>query len=120
MTGCAARLVGPLIPAFVFTDGLLSLAGINLGREYLTSANGLTGKCPDVGILHLSANGRLEHFLEDLALVSGHSCLQLALVGKVCTKAGEGGARIKAIHKGLANTDKNILLVNEWTRGSKI
>ncbi len=118
MTGCAARLVGPLIPAFVFSDGLLSLAGINCGGECLTSANGLTGNCPIVGVLHLNTNGGLEHFLEDLALVSGCLRLQLAVVRKVCTKAGKE-ARIKAIHKGLANTDKKLLLVDEWIRGGK-
>jgi hypothetical protein len=117
-TGCAAGLVGSLIPAFVFTDGLLSLAGINLGGDCLTNANGLTGNCPDVGILHLGMNGGLEHFMEDLALVSGRLCLQLAKVVEVCTKASKE-ARIKAIHKGLANTDGKLLLVNEQTIGSE-
>ncbi len=71
MTGCAARLVGPLIPTFVSANSLLSLAGINLGGECLTGANGLTSDCPDVGVLRLGTNGGLEHFLKDLTLVSG-------------------------------------------------
>ncbi len=112
MAGCAAGLVGPLIPAFVFTDDLLSLAGINLGRECLTSTNSLTGDCPDVGVLCLGTNGGLEHFLEDLALVSGRARLRLAVVGEVGTKARKK-ARIKAIHKGWANTDRKLLLVDE-------
>ncbi len=63
-------------------------------------------------------DGGLEHFLEDLALVSGHALLQLAKVGEVHTKGSEE-ARIKAIHEGLINTDGKQLLVDEWTRGSK-
>ncbi len=116
--GCAAGLVGLLIPAFVFTDGLLSLGDINLGGECLTSANSLTGDCPDVGVLCLGTNGGLEHFLEDLALVSSRACLRLAVVGEVGTKAGKE-ARIKAIHKSRENTDEKLLLVNEQMRGGK-
>ncbi len=115
---CATGLVGPLILNFVFTDSLLSLAGINLGGECLTSAIGLTGNCPDVGVLCLGTNGGLEHFLEDLALVSDRLRLQLAVVWKVCTKAGEE-ARNKAILKGMANIDGELLLVDEQTRGGK-
>jgi hypothetical protein len=84
----------------------------------LTRANGLTGNCPDVGVLRLDTNGGLEHILEDLALVSGCLRLQLAVVGEVCTRASKE-ARIKAIHKDLANTDRKLLLVDEQTRGSK-
>ncbi len=76
-TDCASGLVGPLIPDFEFTDGLLSLAGINLGQECLTGAYGLTSDCPDVGVLHLGTNGGLEHFLKDLALMIGHLRLDL-------------------------------------------
>ncbi len=50
--------------------------------------------------------------------MSGRVPLQLAVVWEVGTKAGKE-ARIKAIHKGLANTDWKLLLVNEWTRGGK-
>ncbi len=73
--GCATRLVGPLISALILTDGLLGLAGIYLGRECLTCANGFTGDGPAVCILHLVVDGCLEHLLEDLALVSGHARL---------------------------------------------
>ena len=67
---------------FGLTDGLLSLAGIYLGGECLTCANGFTGNGPDVGILRLGVVGCLEHLLEDLALVSGCACLELAVIGE--------------------------------------
>jgi hypothetical protein len=98
--GCATGLVGPFISALILTDGLLGLAGIYLGGECLTCANGFTGDGPDVGILHLGTDGCLEHLLEDLALVSGCASLQLAVIGEMGAKAGEE-ARVKAIHKGL-------------------
>ncbi len=78
--GCATGPVGPFISALILTDGLLSLAGIYLGGECLTCANGFTGDGPDVGILHLSTDGCLEHLLEDLALVSGCARLRLAVI----------------------------------------
>ncbi len=102
--GCATRLVGPFISALILTDGLLGLAGIDLGRECLTCTNGFTGNGPDVGILHLGMDGCLEHLLEDIALVGGRARLQLAVVGEMGAKAGKE-SRIKAIHKGLANAD---------------
>ncbi len=117
-TDCAAGLVGPLIPTFVFTHGLLCLAGINLGGECWTGTNSLTSNCPGVGVLCLGMNGGLDYFLKNLVLVSGRLHLQLAVVGKVCTKAGME-ARIKAIHKGLTKTGGKLLLVDGRTRGSK-
>jgi hypothetical protein len=104
IAGCATRPVGPFISTLILTDGLLSLAGIYLGGECLTCANGFTGDGPDVGILHLGTDGCLEHLLEDLALVSGCVHLRLAVIGEMGAKAGKE-ARVKAIHKGLANAD---------------
>ncbi len=105
MAGCATGLVGPFISTFILTDGLLGLAGIYLGRECLTCANGFTGDGPDVGILHLGTDGCLEHLLEDLALVGGRVHLRLAVVREMGAKASKE-ARIKAIHKGLANAGR--------------
>jgi hypothetical protein len=102
--GRATGLVGPFISTLILTDGLLGLAGIYLGRECLTCTNGFTGDGPDIGILHLGTDGCLEHLLEDLALVSGREHLQLAVIGEMGAKAGKE-ARVKAIHKGLANAD---------------
>ncbi len=84
--GCATGLVGPFISALILTDGLLGLAGIYLGGECLTCANGFTGNGPDIGILHLGMNGCLEHLLEDLALVGGHARLRLAVFGEMGAK----------------------------------
>ncbi len=118
MAGHAAGLVGSVIPTFIMSDGLLSLAGIDLGGECLTGANSFTSDCPDVGVLRLGAYGGLEHFLKNLALVSCRALLQLTVVGEVGTKAGEE-SRIEAIHECLANTDGKHLLVAERTRGCK-
>ena len=97
--GRAARLVGTLIPTAV-----PSLAGIDLDGECLTYANSLTSDGP--------ADGRLEHFLEDLVMVSGRALLRLAAVGEVGTKASKE-AKIEAIHEGLTNTDGKQILVDE-------
>ena len=70
--GHATGLVGPFISALILTDGLLSLAGIYLGKECLPCATGFTsGDGPDVSILHLGTDGCLEHLMEGFALVSG-------------------------------------------------
>jgi hypothetical protein len=99
-------------------DGLLSLAGIDLGRECLTGTESLTSDRPDVGVLRFGTYGGLEHFLKDLALVSCRAFLRLTVVGEVGTKAGKE-AKIKAVHECLANTDGKHLLVNERMRGGE-
>ena len=88
-----------------------------LGQRSLTCANGFTGNGPDIGILHLDMDGCLEHLLEDLVLVSGRARLQLAVVREMGATAIKE-ARIEAIHKGMANVDGKLLLVDEQMRGS--
>ncbi len=110
-------LVGTVFPTLVMRNGLLSLAGIDLGRECLAGTKGLTSNCPDVGVLRFRLFCGLEHVLKDLALVGCRAFLRLTVVGEVGTKAGKE-ARIEAVHECLANTDGKHLLVNERTRGS--
>ena len=117
MAGGAAGLVGTVIPTLVMRNGLLSLAGIDLGGECLAGTESLTSDCPDVGVLCFCSYCSLAHVLKDLALVGRRAFLQLTVVGEVGTKAGKE-ARIEAVHECLANTDGKHLLVNERTRGS--
>jgi len=62
--GRAAGLVETVIPTLVIGDGLLSLAGIYLGGECLTSTKSLTSDCPDDGVLRFRTYGGLEHVLK--------------------------------------------------------
>ncbi len=98
------------------SHSLLTLACVDLNSEGLTTTTiYLTGNSSDVVELRLSAKGGLEHCLEDFALVSGSALLQLAVVLEVGTEASEE-ARVKAVHKSLADTDGKHPLVDELAR----
>ncbi len=67
MAGRAAGLVGTYISTAVPSNGVLSVAGIHLGREGLAHSNSLPCNGPDVdNVLCFETNGQLENFLEDL------------------------------------------------------
>jgi hypothetical protein len=107
-----------LVPTAVTIHSLLSLACFDLNRESLADTDSLTGNGPDVVAFCFGTNGRLEHLMEDLALMGGHVLLQLAEVREVSAKATKE-ARIKAIHESLADAHGKHLLIDEKARGGE-
>ncbi len=62
----------------------------------------LRGNSPDIVVLRLGTSYDLEHFLEDCPLMRGSTVLEVAVVQKMCAKAGHQ-AIVETVDEGLAN-----------------